>query len=267
VTARIVPDGHGGLKAEYVPVVGTFPGSTTGIKTDAAGNVIAQGAQVAELIKLNGGQLPAPVAEMPAPANVPDAALSPAQAGQFALSLAYQRDAVARAVSTSQPDAGLNTALDTMRGMQTVDASLTDDHDTRPRTAQEFRQREDAAAQLAAQLGYVMAVVPKYCEQIVPLTGGPAYERRIYALIAGGAAFNCVQYLDELHNIERRLAADLTERARRASREAVAAEHPAQVPVVRVLSEDEAHAQSPAGRIAKLESDLARALALLDAKV
>jgi hypothetical protein len=202
---------------------------------------------------------------MPAPANVPDAALSPAQAGQFALSLAFQRDAVNRQLAASKPDAELNTALDAMRGMQTVDASVTDDHDTRPRTAHEWRQREDAAVQLAAQLGYTMAVVPKYCEQIVPLTGGPAYERRIYALIAGaGTAFNCIQYLDELHNIERRLQADLTERARRASREAVAAEHPAQLPVMRVLSEDEAHEQSPAGRIARLESELARALARLD---
>lgn len=215
---NLLPDGAGGWRAQYVPGVSSVPPLVDG---------------------------------------VPDAPLSPEAEGQFTLSRELQRAVVAKALAGDRADAALNSGLDVMRGMQDIDAALSVDADMRPRSYAEQQQREQAASRLAAELGYVLAVLPNLSVTVQGLTG--PYQRGVYGLIANAGNPLCehIVYHGELPQIEARLRADDRERQRRASREAVEAEHAEKHPAYRVITEAQAYAESGAGRVAQIEAERA----------
>lgn len=245
------PDGS----ARYV-ADSPLPGSTTGLRLGPSGPVATTMEQVAELHRLAaaGFSLHAVVSS----ADVADTSLSPTEIGQHDLSLELQRLTVARQLDADHADAKLHHNLQVMQGMQEIDAAVKADDDRRPRSFDEQENRVRAAVQAAAQLGYVLAVVPGQAVQVQGLTG--PFQRQVFVLIAnaGNVLAERVEYgPDELHNIEARLDADMREHRRRVAREAMEAAHPAELPVVRVITEDQAHAESPAGRLEAERSELA----------
>lgn len=257
---NLVPDGNGGWRAQYLPG-NTLAGSETGIQVDGNGNyVVTAPHQLAELLKMNGGVVPPARSSLPAPSAPADAAyIAPEAEGQLALQHALRHVAIVKALSDDRPDAGLDRAIAEREGMQDIDGAVRDESEfAPPANAGEQRNREVLARSRALALGYVLAVIPAWsADNVTDLTGLNRATQLTYGLYRDvDTPAVRVAYAGSLPQIEERIRQDEVAASRRASREQAAADYAAERPqVARVLTEAQAHAESPAGRVERLEAE------------
>ena len=179
------------------------------------------------------------------------------------MDLELQKLVVERQVRQSKPD----EIVDAMTAASELAAGTHDMHDPAiapPQSYAEQKQREEAARRTAAQLGYVLAELPKYREHIFDLNGRPKYTKSMYGLFANVETPLAarMQWAGDLPAIEARLRNEAAEQRSRAVLDAERAKQraadPGKVPFVRVLTEEQAHAESLAGRAEAADDRLAR---------